>query len=969
MRSLQPRLAQGTNPRPRAVFRLTAALLAATLATISAAHGWTPGTAEPAAVAGFEVDTSDRTDVLAFFHTIYGASEGYAERVQWTGDVAAGEAGTTSETFKDDVLRRINFYRALAHLPASIAFDPDKNSGCQSAALMMSANRSISHNPPTSWIYYSVAGAQAAGHSNLALGVYGPDAIDAYMVDAGTSNRPVGHRRWLLYSRARAMGTGDIPRSGTYPAANCNWVIGDFEPAGPGRFVAWPGAGYFPHDLLPARWSLGFAGADFSAASVSMTRDGEPLAVKIVSRTDNGYGENTLVWEPQGLESAAPQADTMLEVTVSGIAGAGVPASVAYAVSVFDPTVLGHEVTIAGPELLPLSGQRYDFAPIAQADRYELRVSRRLAEAWLEGAEDATAALVTDRTSESYPLRQADVRRTGDKAFHLTLASFAEPDQVFEIDRDLIPGPASRVLFHDLMRYVTTATRLTLDVSTDGGANWTTLWTREGRYDDSGNGEWDSAFNARSVSLAEFAGRPMRLRFALRKPVSGAAYIATGPEFGVFVDDVSVTDTATLSHPHVTALAGTSTSFQLDADTAGAPLESGADYYLRIRPEVGTRWFGDGPTQRVTARSSVPVRPALRPLAVSRSTANQAGTVVSVAVNDAVKGRFLAYRTDAATGTMLPTVPLTSLALVDFASLPDLGGDGVDELGFLEEIPGSDVFFRIRNGTTGEVLRRFRFDSVYRPYWMRTLSGAGVNGGTAIAVLGVDGAGRSRVELRDMGTGSLLRRVAFGADYAPLGFEVVADLNANGSPEFALIGVDAAGRLRAPIRDSSTGEQLFRVRFTQTLTDPHVAGLDLDGDGAFDALAVVGRNEQGSTRAEVRSASGQAVGAAQFSAAHTVMGVTGIPDMDASGAPELAVLQVDADGNARVQIRDSLSGTAVGIVAFPGMREPRVIDVMPDVDGNAAPELVCLGETGDGSYLLQVRDAVGGSLVEAVELP
>jgi hypothetical protein len=82
------------------------------------AWAWTPGTGSPDAVQGFVVDSSDRTDVLAFYNTIYTASEGYAQNIAWTGSVAAGQAGTTSAVFKDDVRRRVNFYRALTGLPA-----------------------------------------------------------------------------------------------------------------------------------------------------------------------------------------------------------------------------------------------------------------------------------------------------------------------------------------------------------------------------------------------------------------------------------------------------------------------------------------------------------------------------------------------------------------------------------------------------------------------------------------------------------------------------------------------------------------------------------------------------------------------------------------------------------------------------------------------------------------------------------
>ena len=112
------------------------------------AWAWTPGTGSPNAVQGFVVDSSNRTDVLAFYNTIYTASEGYAQNLAWTGNVTTGVAGTTEAAFKDDVRRRVNFYRALTGLPADIVFNDTKSAKCQEAALMMAANNALSHTPP-----------------------------------------------------------------------------------------------------------------------------------------------------------------------------------------------------------------------------------------------------------------------------------------------------------------------------------------------------------------------------------------------------------------------------------------------------------------------------------------------------------------------------------------------------------------------------------------------------------------------------------------------------------------------------------------------------------------------------------------------------------------------------------------------------------------------------------------------------
>ena len=558
---------------------------------------WTPGTGSPSAVEGFVVDPANRTDVLSFYHCIYAASQGFPANLAWTGNVAGCVPGTTGANFKDDTRRRINFYRALVAQPADITFDALKSSKDQDAALMMSSNAAVSHTPPNTWSCYTATGAEAAGASNLALGNYGPDAVNAYMVDAGGDNQVVGHRRWLLYSRGKEMGTGDIPPNGGFSSANAIWVIGNPKPAPTPQFVAWPNRGFVPLPLMPGRWSLSYPGANFGAAAVTMTQGATNVSTTIVSNVDNGFADNTLVWEPTALPTSIA-ADTTYNITVSGISGAGVPASYNYSVTLFDPAVLGDAVNITGTSTPPTSGATYTFNSIAQADSYELRVTTGSPAPWTEGAEDAPPPQIIPATTGTYALRQTGLKRTGAKAFQLAFPDFT--DQSFEIARDLIPSATSALVFYDRGRFATTTTTLGAEISTDGGATWTSLFSRPGVGLSSGL--WDAAFITRNISLSAYAGQIVRLRFILRS--NGASIVvSTSVNDGFFLDDISVTNATELVSPTVTTLAANATSLTLNASTAGAPLVAGTSYFLRVRPNVGCRWFGYGPAKVTTAQA------------------------------------------------------------------------------------------------------------------------------------------------------------------------------------------------------------------------------------------------------------------------------------------------------------------------------------------------------------------------------
>ena len=205
MRTLRRRLPSGLRPAffPTAVLAALAALAL-------------PAAAQPTALS---VNISSREEVRQFYRGLYRASDNVP--IGWTGNYAAGNAGDTSSAFKEATRLRINFFRALAGLPADIRFLPEYSAKSQRAALLQSVNAlvgneiALNHTPPSSWTFFSADGAEGSAKSNLSYGTVGPVAISSYIADAGPTNAAVGHRRWLFYPQTLRMGTGDVPGDGT----------------------------------------------------------------------------------------------------------------------------------------------------------------------------------------------------------------------------------------------------------------------------------------------------------------------------------------------------------------------------------------------------------------------------------------------------------------------------------------------------------------------------------------------------------------------------------------------------------------------------------------------------------------------------------------------------------------------------------------------------------------------------------
>jgi hypothetical protein len=223
---------------------------------------------------------------------------------------------------------------------------------------MMSVQGSLSHNPGTNWACYTPTGAEAAGKSNLALGADAAAAIDLYMDDPGSGgNAAVGHRRWILYPPTRIMGTGNVPSAGGW-AANDLWVIGGSgsRPAQP-LWVAWPPPGYVPWQIMPrssGRWSFSYAGATFSGAAVYVQHAGTNVPVMLEAQAQ-GYGDNTIVWVPQGIATALPTADLRYDVAVSNVLVNGQSRLFNYSITVIDATVPALSINLAGTNNLTIS--------------------------------------------------------------------------------------------------------------------------------------------------------------------------------------------------------------------------------------------------------------------------------------------------------------------------------------------------------------------------------------------------------------------------------------------------------------------------------------------------------------------------------------------------------------------------------------------------------------------------------------
>lgn len=496
-------------------------------------------------IGGWSINATNRQLARAFYNSVYNAS--LNTPIGWTGSHASCNAGTTSSDFKNSVLARINYFRAMAGVPANVTLDSSYNAKAQQAALMMSANNTLSHTPPASWNCYTADGRTAAESSNISLGHNGWDAVGGQMRDNGANNTVVGHRRWLLLPQTQRMGTGDVPASGSFKPANAVWVFdGNTYAARPttrDEFVAWPTKGFNPYQVVPVRWSFSYPSANFTNATVTMTQGSSnvPLTQEAVA---NGYGENTIVWRPFNLSAdqnwAKPSGDTTYQVTISNVVIGGQTRSFSYPVTVIDPQTAGtaEESPQVSGSSSPAVGvpATYSFTPVSFAQQHEAYVAEIAPATGSYNAEPNSLGVV-DGTDSTYTLSYSGTGSNGTTVYRLAHPTVYATLETVEFVGTYIPSANSVLSFDSKLGFATPEQTAALQISLDDGTSWQDVYSKVGA-----DGLTESAFSTKTVSLAAYANKAIKLRAAYRYAGSGYIYTGTSANTSFLVDNVQVSN-------------------------------------------------------------------------------------------------------------------------------------------------------------------------------------------------------------------------------------------------------------------------------------------------------------------------------------------------------------------------------------------------------------------------------------------
>jgi hypothetical protein len=402
------------------------------------------------------------------------------------------------------------------------------------------------------------------------------------------------------------MGTGDVPAQGSYAPANAIWVFdgnyGGPRPATRTPYVAWPPAGYVPYPVVFPRWSFSFPNANFSAATVTMRSNGVPVFVSL-ENVATGFGENSLVWVPMGLDTLYDSTvwpfnglDTVYSIGVSNVVVNALVTNFNYTVTVFDPFTPGADYVptlVSGPAL-PVVGQpnAYNFNSRSNATSYQWRYAQRSPLSFFDGAE-AGLGNFTRNTAAGYFVISNTLVAAGSLAFQLGHPPGGLWPQTLTLNTIVAPLTNSVLQFKSQLRYATSDQVARVEVTTNDGP-WFPIYSQPG---DNFGGE--SVWSLRSLALGGYAGASLRLRFNYYFSGVGGYYEGVDTWTGWHIDDIVITNAMQLVAPVTNSLAGTNFLFNPSPAT---------NYALQARPLIFTDFPLDwSPIKAVTAVTLPPV--------------------------------------------------------------------------------------------------------------------------------------------------------------------------------------------------------------------------------------------------------------------------------------------------------------------------------------------------------------------------
>jgi hypothetical protein len=145
---------------------------------------------------------------------------------------------------------------------------------------------------------------------------------------------------------------------------------------------------------------------------------------------------------------------------------------------------------------------------------------------------------------------------------------------------------------------------------------------------------------------------------------------------------------------------------------------------------------------------------------------------------------------------------------------------------------------------------------------------------------------------------------------------------------------------------------------------------DVSGDGIPDLAQLGRRDDTGAVRIQVKQTdTGATISNAFTGNTDIPITVVGIGDANGNSAPDVAMLVKRPDDIAKVVVRDGATGAFIRNIFFGTVSNPVAMALVDDLNASGAPELAVLGDDNAGTRRVQIKDSISGAQVNTIDFP
>lgn len=331
-------------------------------------------------------------------------------------------------------------------------------------------------------------------------------------------------------------------------------------------------------------------------------------------------------------------------------------------------------------------------------------------------------------------------------------------------------------------------------------------------------------------------------------------------------------------------------------------------------------------------------------------------------------GKYKAFIRDGADGSAIRTIGLGTAQLRLMTTLQDVSGNSRPELTVLTLGDNGAVLVRLFDTGNRKLLGKFNVRKDLEPIALLALNDRQQGlGSRAVAVVQTGDDGTVQAQVKRAPNGENIGTVGFGKAYVPVGAATVRDIDGAGVDEIVVFGVNADGKVRAQLRDALTGKEVAAHFFDPDFPPVLVTVIPSMNNNVTDELVVLGVDDGGSIRAEVRdSKTGKQLASVPYDKKFPPLLMSYVAHPDGAA---LAVLGENSAGKRQSRTKLLAQNETVGVVPYPPSLATDNLLSLDDADGDGSPELLLSGELASGKIRIITKDVVTGTELYRKTLP